>query len=223
MKKTMVAVVMLTVGLTQLAYSSRSQMSGTDACSMAMKHLEDRENLHVSPDARDLIGSSFKDWRVKLLELGGESGWKGSSRTLNETLVIYYLEDLRDLKAAKEFGGIGTPVPMNQDLADRGETSATGRWQKTWITVADVRAYPVEDFLTKVTPVLKGPKGELHVISEPTSAAITLDKATRGNTEKITVETAGDHQIRVTSQKGGLSCNDRITIPPGGSVTFHCP
>jgi hypothetical protein len=223
MKKTIVAIVMMAAGLTQLAHSSRSQTSGTDACSLAMRHLEDRENLHVSPEARDLIGSSFKEWKGKLLELGGESGWKGSSRTLNETLVIYYLEDIRDLKAAKEFGGIGIPVPMNQAPADRGETSVMGRGQRTWIAVADVEAYPVKDFLSKVTPVLKGPKGELHVISEPTSAAITLDRASRGNTEKITVETAGDHQIRVTSKKGGLSCNDKINIPAGGSVTFHCP
>lgn len=167
---------------------------------MAMKEWDKNQKIAISEKAQGLIRIAYEQNKPRLAEFNGERVWKGTTRTLNQSVVIYYLGDLRDLKVASE-----------------------GQWKQLSIEASDVEAHPFNDFLKGLAPVLKGPKGELHVISQPTGAAIRLDGAPRGNTEKITVESAGDHQIVVKSKTGGLQCNDKVIVPDGGSVTFHCP
>jgi PEGA domain len=203
-------VLLLAAGIGQVTNISPAQTFGNESYTMAMTNWEKSEGVRISPSARDAIASSFKQRNAQVADFGGDRTWKGSDRTLKQTLVIYYLSDLRDLKAGGESRIHPTPVPMIKRADFR-------------IEVSDVIAYPVEKFLDTIQPVLKGPSGELHVTSDPTGAAITLDKTSRGNTEKITVETAGKHRIIVSSKKNSMRCEDDIKIPAEGSVTFHCP
>jgi hypothetical protein len=221
--KKVVVYLFLGAALGQVANISRSQTYSSDSYSMAMKLWEKDEKVTISAGARDLIGSSFKQNQKRLSVLGGDQKWKGGDRTLNQTLVIYYLDDLRDSKARPEPEASATPVPMKQAPAETKDQLPRGEWKSFAIELADVEAYPVNAFLNKIEPVLKGNKGELHVLSDPTGAAITLDKESRGNTEKTTVERAGEHDIAVSSTKGHLRCADKVRVPADGSVTFHCP
>jgi hypothetical protein len=204
MRRLCLACILLVAAFGQWAISSKSQTPSQDSYSMAMKDWEKSQKLTITPKAQDLISYAFEQNKSKLTEFGGERVWKGSTRTLNQTVVTYYLSDLRDLKVSS--GGF-----------------SRSEWKGRSIEASDVEAYPFRDFLTKLDPVLNGRKGELHVISDPTGASIQLDGAPRGNTEKITVESAGDHRIVVKSKSGGLQCEDKVNIPDGGSVTFHCP
>lgn len=204
MRRSCLASILLLAVLGQWAISAKSQTLGEDSYSMAMKDWEKSQKLTISPKAQDLIRYAFAQNKAKLTELGGERVWKGSTRTLNQTVVTYYLSDLRDLKVSS--GGV-----------------SGSEWKVRFIEASDVEAYPFRDFLKKLDPVLNGRRGELHVISEPTGAAIHLDGASRGNTEKITVESAGDHRIVVRSKNGSLQCEDKVNVPDGGGVTFHCP
>jgi hypothetical protein len=167
-----------------------------------MKSWGEDEKVDISPRAQDLISISFKENKSKIAMVGGDRVWKDSDRTVGQTLVNYYLADLRDLDAQKT-------------------GSSTVEWKPAAIKSSDVQAYPLDEFLKKLDPVLNGPNGELHIVSQPTGASIVLDKSSRGNTDKITVERAGKHRIVVKSKV--LSCSDDINIPDGGSVTFHCP
>ena len=90
------------------------------------------------------------------------------------------------------------------------------------IGIGDVENYPVKKFISEVEPVLKGKKGELRTISEPTGASIVLDNGRRvGLTEKITIEKAGEHPITVFGK--GVRCSGNVTVLDGGTVTFQCP
>jgi hypothetical protein len=188
--------------------SSLAQTLGEDSYATAMKLWQKSENLSVSTEAQDLIGSGFREFGGQLNEFGGNVRWKDGTRTLNQTLVIYYLSDLRDRKIAEEQRGNAVP--------------ATTEYKFSTIGVPDVQAYPVKEFIAKVEPVLKGKKGELHTTSQPSGAAIILDNTKkRGFTEKITVEDAGEHPIRVVGH--GVQCSDKVNVPADGTVIFHCP
>ncbi len=185
-----------------------------------MASWEKTEGVPVSASAQDAIASSFEQHNTLFTDFGSNHMWKGSDRTLKQTLVIYYLSNLRDLKSGSE-----SPMMMNEN-ADRMNERRAGNASEMsafGIEASDVRAYPVEKFLESIQPILKGPNGELHITSDPTGAAITLDKASRGYTEKITLETAGKHRIIVRSKKNSMRCEYDVTIPKDSSVTFHCP
>jgi len=222
MGKTILVCTILAASLGQISTRAWSQADQTDSFKFAMKAWDKGERPAISEGAKDLILSSFKENTPKLSDFGGGAEWRGSSRTLNQTLIIYYLDDLRDLKLGAKLGAPVTGRWMGQMPDMKG--SAKGEWRQFSIEESDVKAYPVAEFLSKLQPVLSGSKGELHVVSDPTGAAIILDKQSRGTTEKITVEHAGEHEITVTFNTAGLqSCKDKITIPAGGSLTFHCP
>jgi hypothetical protein len=182
--------------------AENSNTSQVAAAKLWMKSWGEDEKVDISPQAQDLINTSLKENKSKIAMVGVDRVWKDSDRTVGQTLVNYYLADLRDLDAQKA-------------------GSSTGEWKPASIKSSDVQAYPLDEFLRKLDPVLNGPNGELHVVSKPTGASIVLDKSSRGNTGKITVERAGKHRIVVKSKV--LSCSDDINIPDGGSVTFHCP
>jgi hypothetical protein len=169
---------------------------------MWVKTWGDDEKIDVSQEAQRLIGVSFKENKPKLAQVGGERTWKNGTRTLNETLVKNYLDNIRDLKTQR--------------------SGPIAEWKVRSIERSDVQEYSLKTFLSDIYPVLNGPNGELHVISDPTGASILLDKSSRGNTEKTTVERAGRHHIVVNNKKG-LQCSDDIYIPDGGTLTFHCP
>jgi hypothetical protein len=202
--------------------SSFAQTASEDSYSTAMKVWEKSENLSVSPQAKDLLVSEFGEFSERLKEFGGNVRWKDGTRTLNQTLVIYYLSDLRDRKVAEEQGGNAIPAPKSQGSDARNDRGVTTEWKFSTIGVLDVEAYPVKEFIAKVEPVLKGKKGELHTVSQPSGASIILDKIKKpGLTEKTTVEEAGEHDIRVVGR--GVRCSDKVNVPDGGTVTFHCP
>jgi hypothetical protein len=218
-----VGMLLLAAALSQLAHVSPAQVPGKDSYTMAMGTWEKSEKLSISPKARDVIAYSFQQQNQLIADFGGNRVWKDSDRTLKQTLVIYYLSDLRDLKAGSVSQIYPAPMEMNKNPDGMKDRTATGEMKVYGIDASDVSAYPVEKFLYSIEPVLKGPKGELHVISEPTGAAITLDNASRGYTVKITVESAGDHRIVVSNKKGSMRCADKVNVPEGGSITFHCP
>jgi hypothetical protein len=177
-----------------------SQIGARDSYSMALKEWEKSEKVGVSDQAQFLIRDAYQRKKSRLAEFGGERVWKGTTRTLNQSVLVYYLGDLRDQKAGTDF-----------------------TWKSMTIEAADVKAHPFESFLDTLEPVLKGARGELHVVSEPTGAQIRLDGSPRGSTEKITVESAGEHKIVVKGKGLGPQCEDRLVVPDGGTVTFHCP
>lgn len=202
--------------------SSLAQTHDEDSYAAAMKLWEKSENLSVSTEAQDLIGSGFREFGGRLNEFGGNVRWKNGTRTLNQSLVIYYLSNLRDRRIAEEQGGNATPAPTVQGSGARNDRAATSEFKLSTIGVPDVQAYPVKEFIAKVEPVLKGKNGELHTTSQPSGATIILDNSKkRGFTEKITVEDAGEHPIRVVGR--GVQCSDKVNVPDGGTVTFHCP
>jgi hypothetical protein len=224
MKRVIVVVVLFVVGGTSQLTSISPAPTFRDSYTMAIDGWEKSENISISPMAQDVIVSSFRRYDGLLADLGGDRRWKDSDRTLKQTLVIYYLSDLRDMKVGANSQTHPTPMQMEEKVgASQREPGNTNRMAYAGVESSDVAAYPVDKFFTKITPILKDPKGELHVISKPTGAAITLDNTKRGNTEKITVESAGDHQIIVSSKKDSVRCQEKITIPSGGSITFHCP
>jgi hypothetical protein len=184
------------------AQTAENSSSSQTAAKLWMKSWGEDEKVDISPRAQDLISTSFKENKSKIEMVGGDRVWKNSDRTVSQTLVNYYLADLRDRDSER------TGSPASQ-------------WKPASIKSSDVEAYPLNEFLRKLDPVLNGPKGELHIISQPTGASILLDKSSRGNTDKITVEIAGEHRIVVKSKV--LSCSKDINIPDGGSITFHCP
>jgi hypothetical protein len=201
---------------------SFAQTLGEDSYATAMKLWQKSENLSVSTEAQDLIGSGFREFGGRLNEFGGNVRWKDGTRTLNQTLIIYYLSDLRDRKIAEEQGGNAILAPPAQDPGTRNDRAVTSEFKFSTIGVPDVQAYPVKDFIAKVEPVLKGKKGELHTTSQPSGAAIILDNVKKkGLTEKTTVEDAGEHPIRVVGR--GMQCSGKVNVPDGGTVTFHCP
>jgi hypothetical protein len=200
---------------------SSAQGFGKDSFSMAIDKWAKSEEVSISPSAHDLIVSTFNENKGRLKDYGGDVVWKGGTRTLNQTLVLYYLSDLRDLKAAKKSGVFSTPASMSQNPNKGGEQGITTEWKTSELVMSDVEAYTVEEFIKEVEPVLKGKKGELHTISKPPGAAIILDKTRRGFTEKISIEEAGEHRISVVGR--GLSCSQTVIVPEGGSVTFQCP
>ncbi len=179
-----------------------TQFGEKDTCAAMMKSWGQQEKIRISSDAQNLIEAGFARNMTKLAVVDSDRKWRGGERTLKQTLVSNYLDDLRDSKRSRE-------------------GSAYDELKLYSIEASDVDAYPVAEFLGKVEPVLKGPKGELHVTSTPTGATIRLDKSSRGNTDKITVETAGKHRIVVQSKT--LSCSDDINIPDGGTLRFQCP
>ena len=63
-----------------------------------MASWEKTEGVPVSANARDAIASSFEQHNTLFTDFGSNRIWKGSDRTLKQTLVIYYLSNLRDLK-----------------------------------------------------------------------------------------------------------------------------
>jgi hypothetical protein len=200
--------------------TSLAQTLGDDSYATAMNLWQKSENLSVSTEAQNLIGSGFREFGGQLNDYGGNIRWKDSTRTLNQTLVIYYLSDLRDRKIVQ--GGNAILAPTPQGLGARNDRAATSEFKFSTLGVSDVEAYPVRQFIVKMEPVLKGKKGELHTTSRPTGAAIILDNTKKkGFTEKITVEEAGEHPILVVGR--GMKCSDKVNIPDGGSVTFHCP
>jgi hypothetical protein len=184
--------------------SSLAQTQGEGSYAAAMNLWQKSENISVSTEAQNLIGSGFQELGGRLNDFGGNVRWKDGTRTLNQTLVIYYMSDLRDRKIAEEQSRV-----------------ATSEFKLSTIGVPDVQAYPVKEFFAKVEPVLKGKKGELHTTSQPTGAVIILDNVKEGLTEKIRVEDAGVHTIRVVGR--GVQCSDKVYVPDGGTVTFHCP
>jgi hypothetical protein len=210
----MAALMLLLVG--HIEDSSLAQTASSDSYAAAMNTWEESQNISVSSQARELIVSGFDEFRGRLSDFGGNVRWKDSTRTLNQSLVIYYLGDVRDHKVDKERGGIAISAPLGRS------SSETSEWRFSTIESRDVEAYPVKEFIAKVEPVLKGKKGELHTISHPPGASIVLDDVKKkGFTEKITVEDAGEHRIRVFG--GGLDCRDKVTVPDGGTVRFQCP
>jgi hypothetical protein len=216
----MTALMLLLAG--HIEHSALAQTAGEDSYSAAMKVWEKSENILVSAQAQNLIVSGFYEFSGELTEFGGNIRWKNGTRTLNETLVTYYLSDLRDLKVAKNLGRSAIPFPLGQVPGAKSSQGVTTELRPSMIGVPDVEAYPVKEFITKNRSVLKGKKGELHTVSRPSGASIVLDNVRKkGFTEKITVEYAGEHPIRVDGQ--GVQCSDKVTVPDGGTVTFHCP
>jgi hypothetical protein len=223
MLRKMTMLIAFSAALISPVHVSRFQTSDRDSYKMTMSAWGKDEQITISSGASELIDFSFQQNRGRLLKFGGDRKWEGTGRTLNQTLVIYYLGNLRDLKAATKKKPSVIPLPGSQ-VQGRPKTQTTlGEGDIDSIGEADVKAYPVNTFLGEIEPVLNGSKGELHVVSEPSGAAITLDTQSRGITEKITAERAGQHDIVVSSKKDKLQCKDKVVVPAGGSVTFHCP
>ena len=216
MKKSLTVGVLVALGFAILPIESAPQRSSQQAYAMAMDGWEKDEKALIAPSAKELIASGFERHQGELAYLGGDQVWRGSDRTLKQTLVVYYLSDLRDLKTGGWSPNRSPSLPM---AGNRGMSEVQG----SGINSSDVQGYSVDEFFARIKQVLKEPKGELHVVSKPSGGSITLDNVKRGYTEKITVERAGNHSIVVAATNGAMRCEDKVVVPANGSVTFHCP
>jgi hypothetical protein len=199
MFRPIIVTTLLVILLGGLVEESSLAQTAQDSYASAVDLWGSSFGISITDGARREILSGFRESRGVLADSREDRRWKNSDRTLGQSLVIYYLDDLRDAKTADFLLG----------------SAATA------IGIGDVDHYPVKEFISKVQPVLKARNGELHTTSDPAHARILLDGKKVGFTEKITVEVAGRYLITVSGR--GVNCSDYVTIPDGGSVTFHCP
>jgi hypothetical protein len=171
----------------------------------------------------DLITAAAKLQPDFLPSRGG-----GPMTSLIEALVHNYLYNVRDMKiAASKSSLVGSfrggsdqhKVYVNSfQLSDPKSTVNK-------IQVDDIKGYWPTKFLDERGSVLKGPSGMLDVRSRPEKARIVLDgkKATPHFTNTTTIETAGDHNVRVVDKPNNLDCSGTVYIQQGKVATFTCP
>src|SRR5260370_15293368 len=77
---------------------SAGQTSGTDAFRMAMSSWETSENLKVEALARNLVLQSFDRHKGEVANFRGDHRWTGSENRATQTLLAYYLGNVRDVR-----------------------------------------------------------------------------------------------------------------------------
>jgi PEGA domain len=199
------------------------QTIGSDRYEMAVRTWEKYEKLPLDAAARNVVIESFDRHKGDVADFGGDHRWTGSQNSAAQTLVAYYLSNVRDVKLEGKSRGGFEGLPNKKVLGDTRDAGAVSPSARNGFTIelSDVDHYTVDQFFKDLRPLLNSAKGELHVVSDPSGARITLDTADRGFTEKTSVEKAGDHEIVVRGNT--LSCSSKITVPAGGSYTYHCP
>ena len=65
-----------------------SQIGARDSYSMALKEWEKSEKVGVSDQAQFLIRDAYQRKKSRLAEFGGERVWKGTTRTLNQSVLV---------------------------------------------------------------------------------------------------------------------------------------
>lgn len=172
------------------------------------------EKLTISPKAERAIASAFAQYGSEFLD--GDTPWNDSRRTLKQTLLICYLDRLRDrfpsFEAVGPVGKRPPPEDREMDLED-GATYDIERY--------DVARYAVDTFMRDVRPVLAGHKGELVVVPEELPSIVTVDGYEIGRAGTISVESAGEHRIAVRNKT--RRCEAKIVVVDGASLVFRCP
>ena len=92
------------------AQTAENSSSSQTAAKLWMKSWGEDEKVDISPRAQDLISTSFKENKSKIEMVGGDRVWKNSDRTVSQTLVNYYLADLRDRDSERTGGFVPNPV-----------------------------------------------------------------------------------------------------------------
>jgi hypothetical protein len=147
--------------------------------------------------------TSYKDPKVS----------NGEETTKLEALVQHYLYNVRDTKI------LLTRLALPSDRLQIG-----GREElvKT-IGLPDIQAYPVTQFITDIQPAIKGETGRLVISSEPQNAMILLDRDKHGFTNRVSIVSAGPHDIRVSHRQQNLDCRGTVDVPAGSTSYFKCP
>jgi hypothetical protein len=175
---------------------------------------ETSEKLTVSPKAEKAIASAFAQYDPEFLD--GDIAWQDSRRTLKQTLLICYLDRLRDrFPSFEEVGPVGKRLPpedREMDLED-GATYDIERY--------DVARYTVDHFMRDVRPLLAGHRGELVIVPGELPSCVTVDGREIGRAGTISVESAGEHRILVRSKV--RRCAGKILVVDGASSVFPCP
>jgi hypothetical protein len=173
------------------------------------------EHRTVSAKAEEAIAFTFAEFDPEFRNR--DAVWTNSSRTLRETILICYLDRLRD--RFPSFEPVGSVVPNQRPPQDRElELEDGGTYD---ITRYNIAHYTVEIFLRDIRPILVGNKGELVVLPEETPSVITVDGYEIGRAGIISVEIAREHRIVV--RNSARSCDGKVVVGDGASVVFHCP
>ncbi|HET6930797.1 MAG TPA: hypothetical protein VFI45_10800 [Candidatus Acidoferrum sp.] len=179
-----------------------------------VKAWESSEKRTVSPKVEKAIASAFAQYDPEFLD--GDIAWKDSRRTLKQTLLICYLDRLRDrFPSFEEVGPVGKrPPPEDREMElEDGATYDIERY--------DVARYTVDNFMRDVRPVLTGHKGELVVVPGELPSSVTVDGHEIGRAGTISVESAGEHRILVRNKV--RHCGGKIVVVDGASSVFPCP
>lgn len=173
------------------------------------------EQRTVSPKAEEAIAFTFAEFDPEFRNM--DTVWTNSPRTLRETILVCYLDRLRD--RFPSFEPVGSVVPNQRPPEDReSELEDGGTYD---ITRYNVARYTVETFQRDIRPILVGHKGELVVLPEETPSIITVDGYEIGHAGIISVEIAREHRIVVRNK--ARRCDAKVVVGDGASVVFHCP
>jgi hypothetical protein len=180
------------------------------------------ENVRIDEPVFDYVSEGFRRHAGELDTLGSDHKWEGKNYTVGQTLVQYYLCDVRDLKYAAQ--GSQRPAPWAGDPRSLpGDRPLSALQASFAISMADVERYTVDKFFDDLHHLAGRQIGELKVSSTPSGGIITLDGHRRGLTFRVSAESAGDHPISVEISGGLITCSETITVPAGGSISYQCP
>ena len=172
------------------------------------------EKVTVSPKAQTAIALAFAQYDSEFQN--GDFPWSNSRRTRKQTLLISYLDRLRDRFPSFEAIAHGEepspPEDHETELEDGGSYD---------IERYDIARYTVEAFMRDIRPVLAGPSGELVVVPDEVPSIATVDGYELGRAGTVSMESAGEHLIVVRNKS--IRCDAKAVVVDAASVVFHCP
>src|SRR6266700_2110255 len=148
-----------------------------------VKDWEMSEKLSVSPKAEKAIVSAFAQYDPEFID--GSNTWSNSRRTLKQTLLICYLDRMRDRLPSFEVVEPGKRRPPPEDREMELEDGGTYDIERY-----DIARYTVDTFVRDIRPVLAGHKGELVVVPDQVPSIITVDGYEIGHAGTISLESA---------------------------------
>jgi hypothetical protein len=173
------------------------------------------EKRTISPKAQKAIAFAFAEYDPEFQD--GDIPWTNSPRTRKQTLLISYLDRLRDRFPSFEAVASGDekqPPPEDREMElEDGGTYDVERY--------DIARYTVETFMRDTRPVLAGHKGELVVVPDEVPSIVTVDGYEIGRASTISVESAREHHVVVANRS--RRCDAKVVVADSASVAFHCP
>jgi hypothetical protein len=203
------AVFLLPTLVTILFAQDPREKATAEALASAMRG----QQLTLTRDAEAVLKDQF-DQAMPRLEALTARNTPEQRRQLVYFAFGEYLAELRDLQSG---GRPPTPGPSPSATIDPSPAKSEG----LKIGAAALQRFTFSDFLAKQYPSEAVPKGYLHIVSEPSGAAITINGQSRGYTPRPLVIRPGKHRVSVSSAE--LNCADDVTIAQDQMVTFRCP